>query len=144
MALIVESRPAQTLKSHKPQPMTEAAILCVDDKTAILESLPKQIGRYFGDQCLYEAAESAKEALEILQQLDEEVVIVSDGLIPDIRGDELLIQVHQQLGKITTIMLTGQADESAIELEAARSKSLLLFTQAVARSRANSNHHTSP
>ena len=99
--------------------MTEAAILCVDDETMILESLQEQISRHFGDQFLYEAAESAEEALEILEELHEEevkiVVIVSDWLMPGMQGDEFLVQVHQQFPNITTIMLTGQADKSAIE-----------------------------
>ncbi|NET44991.1 response regulator [Okeania sp. SIO2B3] len=99
--------------------MTEAAILCVDDETVILETLQEQISRHFGDQFVYEAAESAEEALEILEELDEEgvkiVVIVSDWLMPGMRGDEFLVQVHQQFGDIKTIMLTGQADELAIQ-----------------------------
>ena len=99
--------------------MTEAAIICVDDETMILESLQEQISRHFGKQFLYEAAESAEEALEILEELDEEgvkiVVLVSDWLMPGMQGDEFLVQVHQEFPEITTIMLTGQADESAIE-----------------------------
>ncbi|NES19739.1 MAG: response regulator [Symploca sp. SIO3E6] len=99
--------------------MNEAVILCVDDETVILESLLEQISRHFGEQFLYEAAESAEEALEILEDLHEEgikiVVIVSDWLMPGMRGDEFLVQVHQRFHGITTIMLTGQADEQAIE-----------------------------
>lgn len=99
--------------------MNKAVILCVDDETVILESLQEQISRHFGEQFLYEAAESAEEALEILEELTEEgvkiVVIVSDWLMPGMRGDEFLVKVHQQFGDITTIMLTGQADEKAIK-----------------------------
>lgn len=99
--------------------MNEAVILCVDDETVILESLQEQISRHFGEQFVYEAAESAEEALEILEELTEEglkiVVIVSDWLMPGMRGDEFLVNVHQQFGDITMIMLTGQADEKAIE-----------------------------
>ncbi|MEQ8975575.1 MAG: response regulator [Coleofasciculus sp. C1-SOL-03] len=99
--------------------MNEVAILCVDDETVILESLQEQISRHFGEQFMYEAAESAEEALEIIEELNQEgvkiVVIVSDWLMPGMRGDELLVKVHQQFGDITTIMLTGQADEKAIE-----------------------------
>ncbi|MDY7009085.1 MAG: response regulator [Cyanobacteriota bacterium] len=99
--------------------MTETAILCVDDETVILETLQEQISRHFGEQFVYEAAESAEEALEIIEELDEEgvkiVVIVSDWLMPGMRGDEFLVQVYQQFGDIKTIMLTGQADESAIQ-----------------------------
>jgi CheY-like chemotaxis protein len=98
--------------------MTEALILCVDDETVILETLQEQISRHFGEQFLYEAAESAEEALEILEELHQEgikiVLIVSDWLMPGMRGDEFLVRVHQQFDSITTMMLTGQADEEAI------------------------------
>ncbi|MDY7016227.1 MAG: response regulator [Cyanobacteriota bacterium] len=99
--------------------MTEVAILCVDDETVILETLLEQISRHFGDRFLYEAAESAEEALELLEELHEErvkiVLIVSDWLMPGMRGDEFLVRVYQNFDEITTVMLTGQADEQAIE-----------------------------
>jgi CheY-like chemotaxis protein len=31
------------------------------------------------------------------------------------RGDEFLVRVHQQFDSITTMMLTGQADDQAIK-----------------------------
>ncbi len=100
--------------------MNEAAILCVDDESVILESLQEQIGRHFGDKFVYEAAESGEEALEIVEELREEgvkiVLIVSDWLMPEMRGDELLVRIHEQFGnEIKTIMLSGQADESAVD-----------------------------
>jgi CheY-like chemotaxis protein len=99
--------------------MSEAVILCVDDEAVILETLQEQIGRHFGRQFLYEAAESAEEALEILEEFQEEgvriVLIVSDWLMPGMRGDEFLVRVHQQFDSITTMMLTGQADDQAIK-----------------------------
>jgi CheY-like chemotaxis protein len=99
--------------------MTEIAILCVDDEIVILEVLQEQISRHFGDRYLYEAAESGEEALEIIEELTDEgvkiVIIVSDWLMPGMRGDEFLVQVQQQFGDITKIMLTGQADGEAID-----------------------------
>ncbi len=95
------------------------AILCVDDEMMILESLKEQLQRNFGKEYIYETAESVSEAWEIIDELcDSEVrllVIVSDWLMPGIKGDDFLIQVHQRMPAITTIMLTGQADKSAIE-----------------------------
>ncbi len=35
--------------------------------------------------------------------------------MPGIKGDEFLIQIHQRFPKITKVMLTGQADEDAVE-----------------------------
>lgn len=99
--------------------MTEALILCVDDETVILETLQEQISRHFGAEFLYEAAESSEEALEILEELHQEgvkiVLIISDWLMPGMRGDEFLISVHDKYPDITTMMLTGQADQAAIE-----------------------------
>ena len=99
--------------------MTETVILCVDDETVILESLREQISRHFGDQFLYEAAESAEEGMEILEELHQEgikvALIVSDWLMPGMRGDEFLIRVHQKFADIITILLTGQVDEKAIK-----------------------------
>lgn len=99
--------------------MSEAVILCVDDEAVILETLQEQISRHFGKQFLYEAAESAEEALELLEEFHQEgiriVLIVSDWLMPGMRGDEFLVRVHQQFETIATMMLTGQADDDAIE-----------------------------
>ncbi|NJN30968.1 MAG: response regulator [Synechococcales cyanobacterium RM1_1_8] len=100
-----------------------SAILCVDDEVIILDSLREQLERHFGDSYVYEVAENAKEAWWVIEDLCESnvrvLVIVSDWLMPDIRGDEFLIQIHQRFPKIVTIMLTGQADAEAI----ARAKS---------------------
>jgi len=99
--------------------MPDKAILCVDDEAIVLLSLRDQIARHFGDRYRYEMAESADEAWEIISDLwnigVRILIIVADWLMPDIRGDEFLIQVHQRFPKIVTVLLTGQADESAIE-----------------------------
>ena len=99
--------------------MSDAAILCVDDEASILRALKDQLKRCFGNQYLYEFAQSAEEAWLVIDELEEEevkiLIIVSDWLMPKIRGDEFLTQVHQRFPQIVTVMLTGQADEAAIE-----------------------------
>lgn len=99
--------------------MSDKAILCVDDEEVILESLKEQLKRRFGNQYLYEAAESAEEAWEIIEELHADdvkvLVIVSDWLMPEMKGDEFLIEVHKKFPKIVTVMLTGQADEAAVD-----------------------------
>jgi len=97
----------------------KAVILCVDDEVVILNTLKKQLKNVFADTYDYEMAENADEALEILEELDEEdtsiVLIVSDWLMPGMKGDELLIQVHQKFPRIVKIMLTGHADKAAVQ-----------------------------
>jgi|JFJP01.1.fsa_nt_gi Response regulator containing CheY-like receiver, AAA-type ATPase, and DNA-binding domains len=72
-----------------------------------------------GECQLYEFAESAAEALEIIDEFCEDevniLVIVSDWLMPGMKGDELLIKIHQKYPQIVTVMLTGKADQAAIE-----------------------------
>ena len=54
-----------------------------------------------------------------MEELDadgiEVIVIVSDWLMPGIKGDEFLIQIHQRFPQVVKVMLTGQAEETAIE-----------------------------
>ncbi len=98
--------------------MSEVAILCVDDESIVLESLKEQLRRFFGDQFIYETAESVSEAWEIINDLVEEkveiVIVVSDWLMPQVRGDQFLIEVHNQFPEVVKIMLTGQADGDAV------------------------------
>ena len=99
--------------------MPKPVILCVDDEVLILDSLKIQLKKEFQNQFIYEAAQSAKKALEIIEELQEEsidiLVIVSDWLMPGMKGDDFLIQVHQKFPNIVKIMLTGQADLRAVD-----------------------------
>ena len=99
--------------------MSDVAILCVDDEDLVLDSLKEQLRRTFGDQFLYETAGSVDEAWEIIDDLVEDnvqiVIIVSDWLMPHIRGDEFLINVHHKFPQAVKIMLTGQADDDAVD-----------------------------
>jgi CheY-like chemotaxis protein len=99
--------------------MPKPVILCVDDEVVVLNSLKIQLKKEFGDTYLYEVAENADEALEIIEEIKEDdndiLVIVSDWLMPGIKGDEFLIRVHQKYPRIVKVMLTGQADELAIK-----------------------------
>jgi DNA-binding NtrC family response regulator len=99
--------------------MSSSAILCVDDEVIILESLKEQLQRHFGDQYMYELAEGVEEAWTVIDELYADgvrlLVIVSDWLMPGVKGDEFLIAVHARYPNIMTVMLTGQADEDAIE-----------------------------
>jgi CheY-like chemotaxis protein len=98
--------------------MVNAAILCVDDEPVILMSLREQLSRNFGNLYTYECAESAEEAWEVIEELSEQkiqvLIIVSDWLMPGVKGDQFLIEVHRQFPGVVTVMLSGQADASAI------------------------------
>ena len=99
--------------------MAKKAIVCVDDEPMILTSLRDQLESSFGDRYHYEFAESADEAFEVIDELEghlfEILIVVSDWLMPGMRGDEFLARVHQRFPSIVTVMLTGQADQEAID-----------------------------
>jgi len=99
--------------------MSEQVILCVDDEEIVLNSLEMQLKEQLGDEYIYEFAESAEDALEIIDELEIEniqiLVIVSDWLMPGLKGDEFLIKVHERFPKIIKVLLTGQADKKAVE-----------------------------
>lgn len=99
--------------------MPKKVILCVDDEKIVLTSLKRQIKKHFSKDYVYEVAESVEEAWEIIEERTAEgaeiIMIVSDWLMPQIKGDEFLTQIHQKFPDITKVMLTGQADETAIK-----------------------------
>ncbi len=99
--------------------MENSAILCVDDEAVILRSLRDQINKYFGNQHLCEIAESVEEAWEVIDELNEEdvkiLIIISDWLMPGVKGDEFLIELNRRFPKIVTVLLSGQVDESAVD-----------------------------
>jgi CheY-like chemotaxis protein len=104
---------------NSPTGTSNKVILCVDDERTVLLGLRDQIAKHFGDRYRYEVAESSAEAWEVVEELELEgiqiLVIVSDWLMPGIRGDEFLVQIHQRFPRIVTVLLTGHADETAIE-----------------------------
>ncbi len=94
-------------------------IVCVDDESVILDTLTEQLKRHLDrENYAIEAAENAQEALEIIAELALEKIeialIISDQIMPGIKGDEFLIKIHQQYPQILKIMLTGQADTESI------------------------------
>lgn len=94
-------------------------ILCVDDEQFILDSLYNVLETKFGDKYQYEFAESAEEALNVVETLKKEnatlVMVITDRVMPGMSGDELLEVLHKSHPSAIKILLTGQVStESAI------------------------------
>ena len=93
--------------------MKKTTIICVDDEKIILDSLKSQLKRFFGEQCYIELAESGQEALDIIDELEEDDVpslIISDQIMPNMKGDVLLAKIKDKYPKTLCVLLTGQAD----------------------------------
>ncbi|MEQ8975293.1 MAG: PAS domain S-box protein [Coleofasciculus sp. C1-SOL-03] len=98
--------------------MVKQVIICVDDEKTVLSSLKAELKEAIDKKYLIEIAEAGEEALELVEELLEDgyeiPLIISDHIMPGMKGDELLKQVHRLSPKTLKIMLTGQADIEAI------------------------------
>lgn len=97
----------------------KGVLLCVDDEPIVLTALRDQLRRAFGPEFVIDVAESAEEALELLDELSDQghrlLVIVSDWLMPGMKGDEFLVEAHRRFPTVVKIMLSGQAEQEAVD-----------------------------
>ena len=93
-------------------------ILCVDDDTAVLQALRSLLEKTMGGQVDIEVAECGDDALDICDDLAKEgrpvSIVISDYIMPNMRGDELLLKLHERSPKMIKIMLTGQSDLTGV------------------------------
>ncbi|TVQ54076.1 MAG: response regulator [Spirulina sp. DLM2.Bin59] len=98
--------------------MNRPAIVCVDDELIILQSLRDELRNNLAADFTIELADSGHSALELVKELIEEgyhlPLIISDYIMPDMRGDELLAKIHQLSPQTLKVMLTGQATVEAV------------------------------
>ncbi len=94
-------------------------ILCVDDDSTVLNALRSMLSSHFGPELQVEFAESGDEALEIESELraqgSELGLVISDFMMPGLRGDELLVRLHERSPNTIKILLTGQSDMSGVK-----------------------------
>jgi FixJ family two-component response regulator len=93
-------------------------ILCVDDDKTVLTALRTLLSNTIGTDCRVEIAESGQEALEICEELaavgQAPAAVISDFIMPQMRGDELLVRLHRLYPDMVKIMLTGQSDFAGV------------------------------
>ena len=97
----------------------KGVIICVDDEITVLNILKEQLLEYFVETHDVLTCLSGEEALELIETLMKEnqsiELIITDQVMPRLKGDELLRKVHAILPETIKILLTGQAGlESAI------------------------------
>lgn len=94
-------------------------ILCVDDDSTVLNALRSMFSTHFGPELVVEFAESGEEALEIESELrgqgQQIGLVISDFIMPGMRGDELLVRLHERSPGTVKILLTGQSDLSGVK-----------------------------
>lgn len=97
------------------------AIICIDDERSLLFSLQHQISTELSD-ILIECAESGEEAFELLKELQSLGIdvrfIITDQMMPGIKGNEIIEIIQKLNPEITCILLTGYTQlETIKELE---------------------------
>ncbi len=98
--------------------MTKLLILCVDDEKIVLDSLQDLLKNTFKDKFQIEIAESVEEGWDVINDLNDSismVLVISDWLMPKVKGDEFLVELHKKYPLTQKILLTGQADPEAIQ-----------------------------
>lgn len=93
-------------------------IVVVDDETTVLVGLRDQLKRGLQDEYAIETAESGEEGLALITELHGEgrivPLVIADHLMPGLKGDRFLIQVHERYPSTLTMLLTGQASAEAV------------------------------
>lgn len=93
--------------------MKKPVIICVDDEIFLLNSLRETINSFFNEKVYTVITESGPEALELIKHYKKNgndiPVIISDYIMPVMKGDVFLREAHKLLPKSKKILLTGQA-----------------------------------
>lgn len=93
--------------------MNKPTIICVDDEQNVLLMLRTQLMQFFPN-CKIEIAESGDEALEVIEEIlsngFDVALVIADQIMPKMKGDEFLIELHSRHPEILKVMLTGQAN----------------------------------
>lgn len=91
--------------------------MCIDDEEIVLDSLQMELSNSLDDY-IVETAESGEDALELLEELNNEgcelQAVISDYIMPNMKGDILLRHIHDRYPSAVKIMLTGQASTEGI------------------------------
>ncbi|MCK6379621.1 MAG: response regulator [Leptospiraceae bacterium] len=108
-------------------------ILCVDDEEIILMSISEELKYHFDDKFEIETAMSAKEALILIEELKKEgtelPLVITDFLMPDIRGDELISKIRDNYPEIKSVMITGYIDKETKENISKKEGVIAIFTK---------------
>ena len=97
--------------------MKNIAILAVDDERIILDSIRMQLEKNFNTKYILEFAESADEALEVVESLTQSgidiLLVISDYLMEGMKGDEFATILKNKFPDVNIVMLTGQITTEA-------------------------------
>jgi PAS domain S-box-containing protein len=107
-----------------PAPRTGGTVLVIDDEAAVLE-LAGEFLKRAGFEVV--AASGGREAVEIFRARAAEIdAIVLDLIMPDFDGEETFKEIRRIQPDIPVILMTGYAEEKAVDYFAARDVSAFI------------------
>ena len=116
--LIVTLKNALRKFENKALTKEKEVILCIDDESIILDALKDQLEDTWGKDFIIETVDNPEEAIELFDELTEEgyriPVVISDYLMPHMKGDEVLRKIHDRSPDTHKILLTGHASLEGI------------------------------
>ncbi len=93
--------------------MTNRTVVCVDDEKIVLDSIYMQLKKNFSGSFSIELCTSGAEGIETVRDIldigHEIPIVISDYIMPGMKGDEFLASVSAMSESTHTIILTGQA-----------------------------------
>jgi len=94
------------IKSIQPKQFGKTKVLCVDDDESILRGFRLNLGRDFE----VITASNGLEGLEIFKEHEDIGVVLSDMVMPEMNGPEMLGLIKQYKPGAMTVLLTGHSD----------------------------------
>ena len=94
--------------------MDKLTVICVDDQREVLNALPNDLS-LFSEFIEIEACESGQEVLRLVEEIDNQgdhvALVISDQVMPEMTGVELLSNIHGDARFVNTkkLLLTGLA-----------------------------------
>ncbi|MCS6904135.1 MAG: response regulator [Bacteroidia bacterium] len=100
--------------------MAKPYILIVDDDALSMKMLSVQLSVIFKDKFRYLTALSVSDAWALI---DAELknnnllpsVVITDWMMPDVRGDKFLIQLLRRFPEVPVLLFSGRADEEVLQ-----------------------------
>jgi DNA-binding NtrC family response regulator len=93
-------------------------ILCVDDEIILLRSLKDEIISVFGHEFEIVIEENPFEALKLVKKFNDEdrklPIVIADHIMPGMKGDRLLEEIHKISPLTVNIMLSGQVSAEGV------------------------------
>ncbi|MEM7156587.1 MAG: response regulator [Myxococcota bacterium] len=99
--------------------MSKEAIVCVDDEPLVLRAMSRILSRKLGERYEIEMATNGAEALELIEELDNEQtslrMVVSDAMMPVMDGYELIRWLHENRPRVPKIIVTGYGQQAKLD-----------------------------